>query len=136
MLLADITLPALQAATKAQIVAKITDKLALMTKRQLVALVWSVVAPDDITVADAPIIVTRKDGQIESQVEVTRDALGVRTGGRMTTWTYFENEKGKPVDTITISERDAADKETAKRVIKHFMNGKQPEVVGFDAKNV
>ncbi len=128
MPLANLTLDQLRAATKAQIITAIDNKLTAMTKQQIIALVWSVVAPDDITVSDAPVIVTRPDKQPASQTEVTRDTLGARVGGRVTTWTYFENEKGKPVDTITISERDATDKETVRRVIKHSASGGQPTV--------
>jgi len=34
------------------------------------------------------------------------------------------------VDTITISDRDAADKEMARRTIRHFTDGRQPVVIG------
>jgi hypothetical protein len=121
MPLADITLAQLQAASAAQIRTVITNRINAMTKKQLVALVWSVVAPDDIAYADAPVVVCDKNGQMTSLTEVTRDALGVRTGGRVITWTYYE--KTGAVDTITISTRDAADIETDRKVIKHDPSG-------------
>ena len=73
--------------------------------------------------------ISRKDGQVESQTEAVRD---VETDAliltRTITWTYYEKEKGAPVDTITIVETDGAGKETKRMTIKHFTDGKQPEV--------
>jgi len=73
--------------------------------------------------------VSRKDGQVESQTETVRDVeTGAVVSGRVITWTYYEKEKGAPVDTITIVETDGAGKETKRMTIKHFTDGKQPEV--------
>ena len=74
--------------------------------------------------------VSRKDGQVESQTEAVRD---VETDAliltRTITWTYYEKEKGAPVDTIMIVETDSAGKETSRKAIKHYPDGRQPEVI-------
>ena len=73
---------------------------------------------------------SRKDGQIGSQTETVRD---VETDAliltRTITWTYYEKEKGAPVDTIMIVETDSAGKETSRKAIKHYPDGRQPEVI-------
>ena len=72
-------------------------------------------------VTDEPIRVYRKDGQIQSQVETVRD---VETNAviltKTITWTYYP--KGE-VDLITIVENGK------KKIIKHFVDGRQPEVL-------
>ena len=76
---------------------------------------------------DAPEMSIREDKQIESQVETIRDVEGgevILT--RETSWTYYEDEKGAPVDTITIIETDAEGNETRHDVIKHYTDGRQP----------
>lgn len=124
--LTTLTLNQLRAATKAQIITAITNKLQSMTKRQLIIWLW-----DEIQqIHDDPITVTRKDGQAESQVTTIRDTeTGAIVSTRSISWTYYENEPGRPVDTITLVEKDAAGKETAHKVIKHYPDGRQPEVV-------
>ena len=124
--LTNYSLDQLRAATRPQILTAISNHLSVMTKRQLV--LWLLDRDDqNSAVSDAPICAYRKDGQVESRIEVERDVeTGARVGGRVTTWTYFPTGE---VDTITISERNAADKETAKRVIKHFTDGRQPTVI-------
>ena len=60
------------------------------------------------------------------RVEVTRDRLtGKVLGRKYMDWTYYPTGE---VATITISERDASDVETARRVIRHFADGRQPVV--------
>ena len=124
--LTNYSLDQLRAATKPQILTAISSRLTAMTRRQLV--LWLLDLDDqNSAVSDAPIGAYRKDGQVESQIEVERDAeTGARVGGRVTTWTYFPTGE---VDTVIISERNAADKEMAKRVIKHFTDGRQPTVI-------
>jgi len=74
--------------------------------------------------------ISRKDGQVESQTETVRDVeTGAVVSGRVITWTYYEKEKGCPVDTITIVEIDAVGKETSRKAIKHYPDGRQPEVI-------
>lgn len=122
MLLADLTLDQLRAATKAQILNAISTKLSTLSKRQLIALIWSVVAPDDITDADTPTVTSGPHGPVSS-LQVFRDALGAKTGSQRATWSYYP---AGPVDTITLEELDAADVVTRQRQIKHFADGGQP----------
>lgn len=76
-------------------------------------------------VADEPIRTYRKDGQIESQSETTRDVeTGAVVSGRALTWTYYPTGE---VDEITIVETDAAQKEIGWKLIKHFPDGTQPK---------
>lgn len=120
--LADLTLAQLRAATKAQLIAAIDARLNNMSKRQIIALIWSVVAPDDIVDADPPVVVDGKHGPLSS-LQVFRDALGAKTGSQRVTWSYYP---AGPVDTIVQEELDAADKVTKTRQVKHFPDGAQP----------
>jgi hypothetical protein len=118
------TLAQLRGFTKTQLITGISNYLTNnMTKRQI--LIWLM---DNLnTVADASIRVKRADGQITSVTDVDRDMeTGLMTGGRVVTFTYYPTGE---VDTITISTRDAANVEIAKKVIKHYTDGKQPEVL-------
>ena len=66
----------------------------------------------------------RKDGQIESQIEELRDIeTDELISTKEITYTYYEKEPGCPVDTITI------DIDGKKKVIKHYPDGRQPEVL-------
>lgn len=76
------------------------------------------------------VVTLRKDGQVELQVETVCDVeTGALTSTRTITWTYYEKEKGAPVDTITIIEIDASGKEIGRKAIKHYTDGRQPQVV-------
>ena len=79
------------------------------------------------TINDQPETVIRDDKQIESRVETIRD---VESGEVIKTvealWTYYEDEPGAPVDTITIIETDGEGNETRHDVIKHYTDGRQP----------
>jgi len=66
----------------------------------------------------------RKDGQIELRTEETRDVeTDELISTKKITYTYYEKEPGCPVDTITI------DIDGKKKVIKHYPDGRQPEVL-------
>jgi D-hexose-6-phosphate mutarotase len=72
---------------------------------------------------DDPIYKHCKDGQIEYQEDVSRDIeTDEITEIRQILWTYYDTGE---VDEITI--HTLGDKETTK-VIKHFRDGRQPEV--------
>lgn len=89
--------------------------LAGMSKRDLLIL-----ANGSDRIVDDPIRSYREDGQIEFQTETARD---VETGevvySKVITWSYYETGE---VDEITILEQGN------KKVIKHFLDGRQPEV--------
>ena len=72
----------------------------------------------------------RKDGQIELQSDEICDIETDEViSTREITWTYYEKEPGAPVDEITIVEKDDRDKEISRKTIKHYPDGRQPEVV-------
>jgi len=93
-----------------------------MTKRDLLVLANG----GSEQIYDIPVCTYRRDGQIESQSETVRD---VETDAVISTktiaWTYYKTGE---VDTITIAEMNADGKETGKKVIKHYTDGRQPEV--------
>ena len=124
-------MPNITTLTRAQIIAlnqgqlraAINQVINGWTKREMVLFLL-----DSDRIVDTPIITRRVDGQVETYVEVERDMeTDVRIGGRRLTYTYYPTGE---VDTIVISQRDAADKEKSKRTIKHFKDGRQPEVTG------
>lgn len=64
-------------------------------------------------------------GQVK-RVDVTQERLTRKlTSRRTVTWSYYPVGC---VDEITIVETDDKGKETARRVIKHFADGRQPEM--------
>ena len=82
-------------------------------------------------VAAEPVRTYRKDGQIESETQTMKDVeTGAVVSGKQITWTYYEDEKGAPVDTIAIVETDAKGAEVKRKTIKHYPDGiRQPEVI-------
>lgn len=115
-LIANLTLAQLRAATKAQIIAAIGNYLTNnFTKRQVIAFLL-----DADIVPDAPARTYGKDGQIESETDVDRDAeTGTIIARRTVSWTYYPTGE---VDTITITEGAAV------RIVKHYLDGRQPTV--------
>ena len=119
MFLENVTLEQLRAATKAQIVTFITNKLNSMTKRQIV--LWLMNA-DVINIA--PVVVRRPDGQLSSMTEVVRDMESdVQISKCVTDWSYYPTIE---VDTITIKTYDGSNALIETRTIKHFTDGRQP----------
>lgn len=121
--LTDLTLAQLRAASKAQLITAIDNKLANMTKKQIIALIWSVTAPEDIVDAGAPTVVNGPQGPTAS-LQVFRDALGAKLGSQKATWSYYT--PSGVVDTIVLEELNAADVVTRRWTIKHFADGRQP----------
>ena len=119
MFLENVTLEQLRAATKAQIVTFITNKLNSMTKRQII--IWLMDA-DVINIA--PVVVRRPDGQLSSMTDVVRDVESdVQISKRVTEWSYYPTRE---VDTITIKTYDGSNALIGTRTIKHFTDGRQP----------
>lgn len=117
------TLDQIRAATKAQIITVISNYLTNnLTKRQI--LVWLF---NNVTIVPlAPARAYNPDGQVASDLDIDTDIeTGVQTGGTQTTWTYYPTGE---VDTITIMKLDAANNIVSTKVIKHFTDGRQPEV--------
>jgi hypothetical protein len=127
--LSGLTLTQLRATTVAAIRTAMKARIDLLTKRQLTVLeLWvrefDVDAP--LTLDDDSVVTTRPDRQAESQTTVQRDALGVKVGSRRVTWEYFPSGE---IQTITVTDRDAADAQVARRTIRHFLDGQQPSEV-------
>ncbi len=117
----DQRLDQLQAATKAQIITAIDNKLAAMTKKQIIEFIFD---PVD-RFQDTPTWTYRADGQPLIMIEVTRDALAAKLGSKRVTWTYYVSGE---IDTIVISTLDPADVVTKTKTIKHYKAGRQPTV--------
>ena len=115
-----------RAATVLQIRTAMKARIDLMTKRQLIVLdLWCDAFDKDaaLSLSDHPITAVYADGQAKSQLVVSRDALGAKTGSTKIAWTYYKTGE---VDTITISQLDSADVVTSVRTITHFRDGRQP----------
>jgi hypothetical protein len=112
-MLPNIPIDDLQKQTVEQIKTAVT---AGMTKRDLL-----IMANGGMNkIFTVPVRTYRKDGQIESQSEVIKD---VETNAliltKTITWTYYKTGE---VDKITINENGNI------KVIKHYTDGRQPEV--------
>jgi len=93
-----------------------------MTKRDLLVLANN----GSEQIYDIPVCTYRRDGQIASQSETVRDVeTGVIIATKTIAWTYYKTGE---VDTITIAETNADGKETGRKVIKHYTDGRQPEM--------
>jgi len=91
-----------------------------LTKRDLlVAIVGSENIPDEI------IRTYRKDNQIEYQEEVLRDGETDEVSEiKQMLWTYYKTGEVDEITTVILKDG----KET-RRVIKHYRDGRQPEVL-------
>ena len=120
----NYTIAQLRAATKTQIINAISNYLTNnFTKRQII--IW--LLNNTNILANATISIYEPDGQVRSQTDRNMDIeTGLQVDGRVVTYAYYPTGE---VDTITISTRDSANKEIAKKIIKHFIDGRQPEVV-------
>lgn len=116
--LSDLTIDQLRAATKAQLVTAITNKLNAMTKRRIIEFLM-----DKLDFHDEPQVAYRPDGQIASKAEVRRDANGTKAGECRIAWAYYPTGE---VDIITVQELDASDAEVSYKTIKHYIDGRQP----------
>lgn len=123
----DLTLEKLRAATKEQIITAINNKLQAMTKKNIIILVLRLVGVD-IDTYELLGLVELDDGP-NGQVRrrwTTTDVLGNKLKSLSVDWTYYP---AGPVDEITIKWLDAADAVTSTRIIKHFIDGRQPIVL-------
>ena len=92
-----------------------------MTKRDLLVL-----ANGGSELIYDPVCTYRRDGQIASQSETVRDVeTGVIIATKTIAWTYYKTGE---VDTITVAETNADGKETGRKAIKHYTDGRQPEL--------
>ena len=113
-----LTLEQMKAATVGQIMA---DVVAQNDKRSIVS---ELLGTDRIS--DRPVITYDEKQRIVKRVETERDLLsGDVLGSVVTTHTYYKTGE---IEDITISQRDAKDKEIGGRTIKHFTDGRVPQV--------
>ena len=115
-LVTTLTLKEMRAATSTQILRDVQDN---NTKREIVTELLGQASTDD------PVAITRDaKGRIIRRMEVERDLLtGDQVAATVTTNTYHPTGE---IDSIVVSERDANDKETSRRTITHFTDGRQP----------
>lgn len=118
----DMTIQQLRASTKAQIIDSITAYLkANFTRRELIRMLR-----DRDTEWDEPIYTYRPDGQIESLTEVERDDdTQAQVSRKITKWTYYATGE---VNVILIQIYNGADVLKRQKRIKHYRDGRQPEV--------
>ena len=118
----DVTLAQLRALTKAQIINRLSTWLTNhFTKRQLILWLMDIEVMDD-----EPVRTYRADGQITSEVVITRDTeTNSQVNKRIVTWTYYATGE---VDTITIKVYDGSNVLLRTKAIKHYTDGRQPTV--------
>ncbi len=128
-ILSDLTLEQLRSATLAQIRTAISNKLANLTKLQLIRLILRVGVVDIDSVLEIPDQGQSEDGPHGQlwRLQVFRGVLGNKLRSEKTEWTYYPEG---PVNEITTIQLDATDTETSRKVIKHYLDGRQSKVVG------
>ena len=105
----------------------IIDQYTALTKTQLVDLLaegQSESVPDPI--------VYRPDGQPERMGSTVKDARGIVTGYQAVEFTYYDDHPERPVDVITVTEKDAAAKVVGGHRVKHGVNGERPVKLALD----
>lgn len=120
----NITLDQLRALTKEQILTAISNRLAQLTKKQLIILILRI-AGQDLNTWETTEQTQAQDGpngQI-ARLHTTRNALGELIRSQTIDWNYYQTGE---VNEITITGRDASDAVTARHIIKHFLDGRQP----------
>jgi len=117
----ELTIDQVKSMTASEITAAVTSAVTAKSKKELVEKITGL---KDF--ADQPKLIYRKDGQVESQLEIWRDIdTAEPTRYKYTTWDYFE--KGGEVQFIRIRHFDAVGKELEKEglEIEHFLD-RQP----------
>jgi hypothetical protein len=120
--LSDLTIQQMRSATKAQIITSIGNFLqANFTRRDLIRLLR-----DRDTTWDVPVYTYNPTGQPVSCLELERDDdTQAQIRKILTSWAYYPSGE---IDTITIQNYSANNALTSQKVIKHYKDGKQPEV--------
>ena len=126
-ILSDLTFEQLRNATLAQIRTAIQNKLLTLTKKQLIILILKV---SDIDIEKHE-IQDREEGEDCPhgqlwRLRVIRDVLGNKLRSQRFDWTYYPEG---PVDIITQSELNDLDQIISVRKTKHYLDGRQPEVI-------
>ena len=118
----DVTLEQLRALTKTQIINRLSTWLTKnFTKRQLILWLMDIEVLDD-----EPVRTYRADGQITSEIIVTRDTeTNAQVNKREVNWTYYATGE---VNIITIKQYDSNNVLLHTKAIKHYKDGRQPTV--------
>ena len=127
MLFEDLTIEQLRAATKEQIITRITTFLTSLSRKRVCEFIWTIKDVDFACIALSSLTVNHNvsEGQLLRIHEKT-DLLGNKTGSTKTEWTYYPTGE---VDLIVLSELDGLDVVVGVKKIKHYLDGKQPEVI-------
>jgi hypothetical protein len=120
----DLTLELLRAATKEQIITRVTNLLTSLSRKRLCEFIWTIKDFDFTEIKLETLTVNHNvtEGQLLRVYERT-DILGNKTGSTKTEWTYYPTGE---VDTITTTELDALDQVISVKTLKHFRDGREP----------
>jgi len=123
----DLTLEQLRAATKEQIITRITTLLTSLSRKRICEFIWTIKDIDfaDITLSALTVNHNVPEGQLIRVYETT-DILGNKTGSTRIDWTYYPTGE---VDTITTAELDPLGQVISTQTIKHFTDGRQPVIL-------
>jgi len=120
----DLTLELLRAATKEQIITRVTNLLTSLSRKRLCEFIWTIKDFDFTEIKLETLTVNHNvtEGQLLRVYERT-DILGNKTGSTQIDWTYYPTGE---VDTITTTELDALDQVISVKTLKHFRDGREP----------
>ena len=121
MFITDQTIGQLRAATVMQIRTRLKNEIDLLSKKQLIELIFE----RSGEFSDTPVLTRRADGQLSGYVQTSRDALGMKLGSRLISNSYYATGE---VDVIKIETLDASDTVVRTKTIKHYKDGRQPTV--------
>ena len=123
----DLTIDQLRAATKEQIITRVTNLLTSLSRKRLCEFIWTIKNVNFVEIILETLTVNHDvpEGQLLKVYEKI-DLLGDKTGSTKTEWTYYPTGE---VDLIVLSELDGLDVVVGVKKIKHYLDGKQPEVI-------
>lgn len=117
-----LTRPQLQALNAGQLRAAVNQVINAWDKQQLMTFLL-----DQPTYWDDPVMTYTPSGQYASRIDVEREnASAAQMSKKTTAWTYYDGDGA--VDTIILVEYDANNVEKKRKTIKHYQDGRQPEV--------
>jgi len=123
----DLTLEQLRAATKDQIITRVTNLLTSLSRKGICEFIWTIKNTNfaNITLSALTVSHDVPEGQLLRIYENT-DILGNKLGSTKTEWTYYLTGE---VATITTAELDPLGQVISTQTIKHFTDGRQPVIL-------